>query len=56
METRKIKYKSSKIIIGYSNYNFSHYVIKQNGYLIIIYGAGCNNKSEILHQAIKKTR
>lgn len=56
MKIRKLKYKGTKIIIKNTNYNFSYFVTKYKGTIIISFGTQCNNKSKILHRAIKKTR
>ncbi|NFD30392.1 hypothetical protein EXN57_02510 [Clostridium botulinum] len=56
MKVRKLNYKGTKIIIENTNYNFSYFVTKYKGNLIISFGTQCNYKSKILHRAIKKTR
>ncbi len=56
MTITKINYKGTKIIIKNTNYTFSYFVTKYKGNIIISFGTQCNNKSKILHRAIKKTR
>ncbi|CBZ04381.1 hypothetical protein H04402_02574 [Clostridium botulinum H04402 065] len=56
MIIRKFKYKGTKIIIKNTNYNFSYFITKHKGNIIIIFGTQHINKSKILHRAIKKTR
>ncbi|QDY21899.1 hypothetical protein CGQ39_13340 [Clostridium botulinum] len=56
LKFRKINYRGKKIIIKNTNYNFSYFITKHQGNIIIIFGSQCINKSKILHRAIKKTR
>lgn len=48
-----VKYKSMKLILGFSNYNFDYYSQYLNGGIMLILNNDLKDKSKLLHKIIR---